>query len=116
MKISEILSETTSAGAIATVAQPLGKMIKRPNPSVFPKKKKKTSERKLSKAEIKQRDKYADDLPDAEFKKRYGADWEAVKYGTATNIAKNKAKEGKSPHKKGTKKYNKHMAAIHAGD
>jgi len=66
MKISEILSETTSAGAIATVAQPLGKIVKRPNPSVFPKKKK-------------------------------------------------KAEEGKSPHKKGTKKYNKHMAAIHAG-
>ena len=26
-----------------------------------------------------------------------------------------KANEGKSPHKKGTKKYKKHMAAIHAG-
>lgn len=40
MKISDIINETTSAGAIATVAQPMGKMIKRPNPSVFPKKKK----------------------------------------------------------------------------
>ena len=50
-------------------------------------------ERKLSKSEIKQRDDYADDLPDAEFKKRYGADWEAVKYGTATNMAKKKTKE-----------------------
>jgi hypothetical protein len=48
------------------------------------------SERKLSKAEIKKRDDYADDLPDAEFKKRYGKDWEAVKYGTATNMAKRK--------------------------
>ena len=115
MLIKDIITETTSAGAIATVAQPLGKMIKRPNPSVFPKKKKKTSERKLSKAEIKKRDEYADDLPDAEFKKRYGADWEAVKYGTATNMAKRKAKEGKSPHKKGTAKYKKHMAAMHAG-
>ena len=47
-------------------------------------------ERKLSKAEIKKRDDYADDLPDAEFKKRYGKDWEAVKYGTATNMAKRK--------------------------
>lgn len=66
MKISDIITETTSAGAVATVAMPLGKMHKR-NPSVFPKKKKK------------------------------------------------KAEEGKSPHKKGTKKYKKHMAAMHAG-
>ena len=28
---------------------------------------------------------------------------------------KKKAEEGKSPHKKGTKKYKKHMAAMHAG-
>ena len=28
---------------------------------------------------------------------------------------KKKAKEGNSPHKKGTKKYKKHMAAMHAG-
>lgn len=41
MKIKDI-SETTSGG-IAVVAQPVGKMIKRPNPSVFSKKKK-TSE------------------------------------------------------------------------
>jgi len=65
MKISDIITETT-AGAVATVATPMGKMHKR-NPSVFPKKKKK------------------------------------------------KAEEGKSPHKKGTKKYKKHMAAMHAG-
>ena len=64
MKISDIITETT-AGAVATVAMPMGKMHKR-NPSVFPKKKK-------------------------------------------------KAEEGKSPHKKGTKKYKKHMAAMHAG-
>jgi len=66
MKISDIITETT-AGAVATVAVPLGGMRKRPNPSVFAKKKKK------------------------------------------------KAEEGKSPHKKGTKKYKKHMAAMHAG-
>jgi glycerol-3-phosphate cytidylyltransferase-like family protein len=48
-------------------------------------------ERELSKKEIKKRDKYADDLPDAEFKKRYGKDWEAVKYGTATNMVKRKS-------------------------
>jgi hypothetical protein len=35
MRISEIIIETTSAGAIATVAQPMGKMIKRPNPSIY---------------------------------------------------------------------------------
>jgi hypothetical protein len=40
MRISEIVTETTSAGAIASVAQPMGAMIKRPDPSVFPKKKK----------------------------------------------------------------------------
>ena len=39
MKIRDI-SETTSGG-IAVVAQPVGKVIKRPNPSVFSKKKKK---------------------------------------------------------------------------
>lgn len=42
MKIHEIVSENT-AGAFASVAMPMGKMIKRPNPSVFPKKKKKTN-------------------------------------------------------------------------
>jgi hypothetical protein len=45
-------------------------------------------ERKLTKKEIKKRDRLIDELPDAEFKKRYGKDWEAVKYGTATNMAK----------------------------
>jgi len=43
MKINEIITETT-AGAIASVAMPMGKVIKRPNPSVFSKKKKKTNE------------------------------------------------------------------------
>ena len=86
MKINEIITETT-AGAIATVAVPLGGMRKRPNPSVFPKKKK-TQERKLSKSEIKKRDDYADEMPDTDFKKRYGDDWEAVKYATATKLAK----------------------------
>lgn len=50
------------------------------------------AERELSKKEIKTRDKYADDLPNKEFKKRYGDDWEAVKYGTATNMAKRKSR------------------------
>ena len=54
---------------------------------------KKTDERALTKKEIKKRDDYADELPDADFKKRYGKDWEAVKYGTATNMAKKKSNE-----------------------
>ena len=54
---------------------------------------KETTERTLTKKEIKKRDDYADELPDADFKKRYGKDWEAVKYGTATNMAKKKSNE-----------------------
>jgi len=45
-------------------------------------------EAKLTKAQIKKRDKIADKMPDADFKKRYGKDWEAVKYGAATNMVK----------------------------
>lgn len=41
MKINEIILETT-AGGIAVVAQPLGAVIKRPNPSIYKTKKKKT--------------------------------------------------------------------------
>jgi len=48
----------------------------------------KMAERKLTKGEITKRDDYAEKLPDAEFKKRYGKDAENVKYGTATNMAK----------------------------
>lgn len=70
MLIRDIINETTSAGAIATVAAPMGKVIKRPNPSI---------------------------------------------YSTSKKTKKKKAEEGKSPHKKGTKKYKKHMAAMHAG-
>ncbi len=40
MKINEIIVETTSGG-IAVVAQPLGAVIKRPNPSIYKVKKKK---------------------------------------------------------------------------
>jgi hypothetical protein len=38
MKIHEIVTETTSGG-IAVVAQPVGKMIKRPDASIYKKKK-----------------------------------------------------------------------------
>lgn len=54
------------------------------------------NERELSKREIRQRDRYADDLPDSEFKDRYGDDWESVKYGTATNMAKRKSRRNES--------------------
>ena len=48
------------------------------------------NERKLTEPELKGREKVAKDLPDAEFKKRYGDNWMAVKMATATNIAKKK--------------------------
>jgi hypothetical protein len=47
MLIKDVINET-SAGAIASVAMPMGKMVKRPNPSVLSKsktKKKKTSDK-----------------------------------------------------------------------
>ena len=46
------------------------------------------AERELTPAELKNREKIAKDLPDADFKKRYGDDWMSVKMGTATNMAK----------------------------
>ena len=44
MKISDIITETTTAGAIAVSTATTSKMLRRPNPSVFPKRKKKTNE------------------------------------------------------------------------
>jgi hypothetical protein len=46
VKINEIIVETTSGG-IAVVAQPLGAVIKRPNPSIY-KPKKKTPKKESS--------------------------------------------------------------------
>ena len=48
------------------------------------------NERKLSDKELKDREKYAQDLPDDDFKKRYGKDWKSVKIATATKMAKAK--------------------------
>lgn len=46
------------------------------------------NERKLTPGEIKKREKYAKDLPDKDFKKRYGDEWMQVKMATATKMAK----------------------------
>ena len=51
-------------------------------------KQKPMKERELTPAEMKKREKYAQDLPDDEFKKRYGDKWKAVKIATATKMAK----------------------------
>jgi putative nucleotidyltransferase with HDIG domain len=45
-------------------------------------------ERKLTPGESKKREEYAKDLPDDEFKERYGKDWMSVKMATATKMAK----------------------------
>jgi hypothetical protein len=99
MLIKDIINETM-AGAIAGVAMPMGKMIKRKNPSVFPKKKKNED------ATGKQEDEFHKKL-DKLVHKTFGHSSDEKK--------KKKAEEGKSPHKKGTKKYKAHMAAMHAG-
>lgn len=45
---------------------------------------------KLTPAREKELEKIAKDLPDADFKKRYGKDWKSVKIATAMNILKQK--------------------------
>ncbi len=50
-------------------------------------------ERALTDKELKRREDIAKDLPDDEFKKRYGKDWKSVKIATATNMAKNEEVE-----------------------
>ena len=159
MKINEIISETTSAGGVATVVQPLGGMIKRPNPSVFPKKKKKLKnsihegeERMIiSQAAV---EKLVDMFLDSEDEFENRDALENAVYNALTDLDVEDVVdpnmvhggqrmgdfasgrvidvvdsgsviddvmgylnigEGKSPHKKGTKKYKAHMAAMHAG-
>ena len=141
MKITDI-TETTSGG-IAVVAQPVGKMIKRPNPSVFGKKKKKAVGENAVVPEITQSKKeeiisaweYQEDLIEIEdgyqilSGENHGyednvallidKDFKVVDYDTnIEDLLDNNfgisMGEGKSPHKKGTKKYKKHMAAMHA--
>ena len=114
MLIKDIINETTSAGGIATVAQPMGKMVKRPNPSVCAKNKKKTNEEIRPEKPNKSSEDYIamGHSPDSDKVKR------AKEYEKWAKKQRSKGKdfdEGKSPHKKGTKKYKKHMAAMHAG-
>ena len=112
MKINEIIIETTSAGSIATVAQPMGKVIKRPNPSVYGKKKKTEAYSPFDDPNSNFNLAVADYLRQNKGKTR--ADFDLLTPGKQEKYL-NKYVEGKSPHKKGTKKYKKHMAAMHAG-
>lgn len=148
MKISDIITETT-AGAVATVAVPLGGMRKRPNPSVFNKaKKRKTNEGEersiISNAavdylvsnygdqDMSEQSLYdilsgldIDDVVDPDMVhggQRMGdfASGRVIDVVDSNSIIDDvksqlDMSEGKSPHKKGTKKYKKHMAAMHAG-
>ena len=56
---------------------------------------KKVQERELTPKELKRREEIAKDLPDDEFKKRYGDDWKSVKMATATKMAKKESYESK---------------------
>jgi len=58
-------------------------------------------ERELTKRELKRREEIAKDLPDADFKKRYGDRWMSVKMATATKMAKNEAKDPNEYDKEG---------------
>ena len=62
-------------------------------------------DRELSKAELKRRERIAKDLPDAEFKKRYGKDWKSVKIATATKLAKKNEIQADTESNQDTKVY-----------
>lgn len=156
MKINEIISETTSAGGMAVVVKPLGGMIKRPNPSIYGKnKKKKVKEgeermiianaavEKLVDMFLDNEDEFEnrDALENAIYVALSDLDVEDVidpnmvhggqrmgdfASGRVIDVVDSGSViddvmsylnigEGKSPHKKGTKKYKAHMAAMHAG-
>jgi hypothetical protein len=76
----KMLNATPDADSTAEVGEQTGKNLVNNL--------RKMAERKLAKGEIKKRDQYAEKLPDADFKKRYGKDADSVKWGTATNMAK----------------------------
>ena len=50
-------------------------------------------ERELTPKELKRREEIAKELPDKEFKDRYGKDWMSVKMATATKMAKKESFE-----------------------
>ena len=52
-------------------------------------------ERELTPTELKRREEIAKDLPDGDFKKRYGDDWKSVKMATATKMAKKEVNESR---------------------
>ena len=73
---------------------------------------KKVQERELTPKELKRREEIAKDLPDDEFKKRYGDDWKSVKMATATKMAKKESKDQETDesgimYRAGVKKYGK---------
>jgi|TARA_B100001093_G_scaffold65671_1_gene55613 predicted metalloprotease len=114
MKINDIIIETTTAGGMATVAQPMGKMQRRPNPSIYSKKKKTTEDQVpyLQRPNSGYRKAVNDFLRMNPGKTE--EDWKSLLPNQQEKYL-NPHLEGKSPHKKGTKKYKKHMAAMHAG-
>jgi len=114
MKINDIIIETTTAGGMASFAQPMGKMQKRPNPSVYSKKKKTTEDQVpyLQRPNSGYRKAVNDFLRMNPGKSE--EDWKSLLPNQQEKYL-NPHLEGKSPHKKGTKKYKKHMAAMHAG-
>ena len=125
-EIVESLSETV-AGAIASVSMPMGKMHRRQNPSVFSKKKKVSEsnpkrEQAVSILVALVNEKGLDNFENKDQIESFMSDNMPEFYrGRDTGKAIEDAMaelgldEGKSPHKKGTKKYKAHMAAMHAG-
>lgn len=127
MLIRDIITETMSS-SIGSVAMPMGKMHRRQNPSVFSKKKKKVSESNPRREQAVDilvalvNEKGLDNFSNKDAIESFMSDnmpefYRGRDTGKAIEdaIAKLGLDEGKSPHKKGTKKYKAHMAAMHAG-
>lgn len=91
MKINDIITEMTSAGAVAAVTQPMGTMIRRGKKP----KKKKTTEREMTKSEKSKEDRLKDKYDDSSMKKsmkdQYGKEkGEQVYYATLRKKAMTK--------------------------
>ena len=76
------------SGMADNVLELPGNYCKKHNTNIGDKVNLNLTERKLTKGELKDRERIAKDLPDKEFKKRYGKDWKSVKLATATKLAK----------------------------